>query len=464
MLKNKTKSQREEFQLLFLFILFVSITVFGLLIYRNCILDNSILEYEELGHYETVGRSKSFMMKMRYNGTTTDISISKESSEGVEQGIKPLVFYNAGFDDPFTFLHLILLMKFLGGIFILAGFGRAIFLIIDWQVKSTIRKGVIIILVLCSALIGYYFISYENKSIEALTFGYSSENETILFSSFEKDSVVHWEKLFLPSSYQYEGVYRTFHYPDFFKGEHRFLADIIDYSDLHDEGNKKLLCGKISVLDGNKTVELDSNKIVEITLFDGSVRTIHKCSGGFFCIELPVSKSVDAWFMLEGYKTKKVNLLIPEKSDISYAVADYKFSPGAGVEEIDGVKFIEKTQKENIQLPRDSSRYVFKGEIMRNVDGAQVSHGQSVILEVYQNGSRTIDTLDGRNFSVELSKSQGATLIFTSEGYKTKKLHLTKVPFNTSDIFNANCVFEKGAGTTEKRMSLDSLATADASR
>jgi len=128
---------------------------------------------------------------------------------------------------------------------------------------------------------------------------------------------------------------------------------------------------------------------------------------------------------------------------------------------VDDYVLLDISLIDNIKPPKDSSRYIFTGEIMRNVDGAHVSHGHSVILEVYQNGSRTIDTLDGRNFSVELSKSQEATLIFTSEGYKTKKLHLTKVPFNTSDIFNANCVFEKGEGTTEKRMSLDSLATAD---
>ncbi len=333
-MRNRINTRKEEFQLSLLFLFFVLIAVGGIFIYRSSIIDNSILEYEVLSHYKNSGRTTSSVMEIKYNGIIKDISISKDSFESLDRGIIPLVFYNSEFDAPFNFLHIILFTKFLGGIFIIAGFVGVIFLLIDWRVKSKMKKVFMISSVLLCGLMGSYFISFESKKIQTRTFAFSSENATTLFSSFEEDSIVHWKKNILPATYQYEGMYQSVHYPDFFLGDRTFLAEIIDKNENNSTGPKRIFYGSISAFVGNKTIELDPKQIVDISIIDDSVQRRTRCSGGFFCVELPVSKSVDILFNLEGYKTKQVRLFFSDSTNINLVTANCIFNEGEGFEKV----------------------------------------------------------------------------------------------------------------------------------
>lgn len=450
--------KKQIFSLAFLFLLGVATPLFGLVIYRNHILENSFLEYEVVDYYKQQGRTSNFIMEMNYNGGDADISISEDSFEGLDNGLNPLIFYNAEFDDPFTFLHLLLFLKFLGWVILLAGCVGVIFLLIDWRVKSMMWKGLVITSVLCFAQLGYYFISFENKKIETRTLAYSTENETVLFSSFEDDSLVHWKRTLLPATYTYDGLYQTVYYPDLFGGDLLFLADIKVYEGNQSNDSTRLFYGHFAVSNGDQTIDLDSKEIVNILVDVGSLRTELKCTGGFFCLELPVSKSVDIWFNLQGYKTKHLTLFFSDSRDISHAVADCIFISGEGVEMLEGLKVVEKTQRENFQSYTDTSRYILTGDIFRKQDGLRVPHDRVVTIEVYQNGSKLMNTFENNTYSVELNKGQDAVVVLSSEGCKTKRIYLPKVNQSEYNVFKANCVFEEGSGITERILNLDSLA------
>jgi hypothetical protein len=327
-----TKSQKQIYIFIALFFLVVSITICGLVIYRNCILNNSILEYEVLDYYKKLGRTTSSIMEIEYNGIISNISISEESYNGLEQGIKPLVFYNSEFDDPFTFFHCIIFLKFLGGIFIIGGFVAIIFLFIDWRTKLIVHKALMFVLVLSCGLFGYYFLSFERREISTRVIAYSSKYETTLFSSLEIDSVTYWTKSFLPTSYEYEGVYKAHYYPDLFLGNQTFLSHITGCDESLLVGQRKIFYGHLSAFNADKVIDLGSEDIVNITIDDGSTRAKLNCSGGFFCIELPVSQTVNIWFNLKGYKTKQVTILFSSNSDNIYATANCIFNIGEGIE------------------------------------------------------------------------------------------------------------------------------------
>ena len=107
--------------------------------------------------------------------------------------------------------------------------------------------------------------------------------------------------------------------------------------------------------------------------------------------------------------------------------------------------------------PVDSPLYLLTGEINMYLLGIQVPIDNDVYLEVYQNGRRTNYQLEGRNYFVELHSDKDASLVFSCEGYKTKRVHLPKANLSFYHVFRANCVFEEGEGTTERTMNLDSL-------
>lgn len=132
--------------------------------------------------------------------------------------------------------------------------------------------------------------------------------------------------------------------------------------------------------------------------------------------------------------------------------------PVVGSRVIVSKKLIGHSLERGISSPIDSSKYLFTGEINKLFMGLDVPMDKEVFLEVYQNGQKSVYKLAGRDYFVELQNDKEAKLVFSSFGFKTKELHLTKVYLNSYHVFRANCVFEEGNGTTVRTMNLDSLA------
>ncbi len=122
------------------------------------------------------------------------------------------------------------------------------------------------------------------------------------------------------------------------------------------------------------------------------------------------------------------------------------------------VKFAKNgsANRDEIVIPNPAifTRYMMFGEINAELNDRIVACDKTIRLEVFQGNRNSVYMFEGRHYFVELEKESDATLVFSSTGYKTKKLYLSRMNHSENYIFSANCVFEEGTDTTERAMNL----------
>lgn len=445
------------FHVLFLICLILSICCF-LVNTWNVVLSNSFLEYDVIEFYKGSGRSRVSWLELRHGNQMEKIGVSKDSFEALESGIKPLVFKDDKFGYIFSFNNFILWITGFGALLLFIGVFGFINALVSWNKMKPIPKVSLLLITLIFFILGVYFIRFRFLKTSQLMFAQRYENSCLIFSPIEIDSGKVWRYMIIPESYEYEGVYKVSSYPDLFLGENNYFGEVrTSLNEIESsEGKHKLFYGRISFNEGDNSRDFPTEKAVKVTISDGKRKEVEIHYGGFYCLELSATTNAQVIFEIPGFRKIKLNVPSASNDDSCVKRLDLMFEQGNILQEYD----VEDLDSIHECCLYDSSRYVFSGQILNNNNGSNVPHENRVVLEVNQNGKRWVDSLDGHYFTVELFKYQDATLIFSSEGYKAKKLHLTKVPSFAPDVFKANCVFEEGNGTTEKTMNLDSLARA----
>ena len=101
-----------------------------------------------------------------------------------------------------------------------------------------------------------------------------------------------------------------------------------------------------------------------------------------------------------------------------------------------------------------STHNILAGEINSDFQGGFIALNKEISLEVIQGKLRSSYKFVGRHYFVELERTKDADLIFSCNGYRTKKIHIPKTENSTHQLFWANCVFEEGTGIVEKVLNL----------